>query len=247
MVESRTCPRCEIHKPAADFYRCKTTGHGLTTYCKACTKDLVAKRWAEMTPAQKRSAGERQQVRINQRRATDPVFAEALRAKERRWRSRVGNPPKGDREAHTAYMREWRTGNIEAARKISREAGRRYRYRDPERFRISSAIRNANRRAEKRDIPGRLIYAHWLAILDKMQYRCAFCLAENCILDLEHVDALTGGGSNEPGNITCACRPCNGQKHNRTLKEFCALRGLDETEIRARVRDGLVPAAAPPG
>lgn len=243
MVESRTCPRCKINKLAAEFYASKSTGHGLTSYCRCCIKAETAKRQAGMTPLQRVAAQDRRQEQINLRRANDPVFAAALRLKESRWREKHGTAPIKNRfpEEHAAYMREWRTGNKEAARRISCEANRRYRISDPDRVRISSAISNANRRAHKLGLPGRLAYEDWLLILVKMHGRCAFCLAEGCILDLEHVDPLSKGGTNDRSNITSSCRPCNGQKHSRSLAEFCDLRSLNETAVRERIAHGLAP------
>lgn len=252
-VESRTCPRCGIHKPAAGFYVSKHTGYGLTPYCQDCIRAQTNARLDSMSIEQKRAMWERRRVQIEQRRAADPEFDLAWRQTSRARTakfvaSRPGTAPskRSDPDAHAAYMREWRTGHADRAREISREAGKRHRRRDPERARIGNAINNANRRAIVGGMAGRLVYADWLAILKRMSHRCAFCLASDCLLDLEHVDPLVKGGSNEPSNITCACRPCNGQKNARTLAEFCALRGLDESEIRARVASGVAPASPTP-
>lgn len=38
-VAEKRCPRCEVTKPAIEFYRNKRSHDGLVTYCKACERD----------------------------------------------------------------------------------------------------------------------------------------------------------------------------------------------------------------
>lgn len=78
-------------------------------------------------------------------------------------------------------------------------------------------------------------------MLTLFNHTCAFCGVTNAMLDLEHLDALRLGGRNVPGNVVPACRPCNAQKAYRTLEEFCALRGLDASSIRAKAAQLALP------
>ena len=36
-VNRKTCTKCKLNKPAADFFRFKFSSDGLQSYCKACS------------------------------------------------------------------------------------------------------------------------------------------------------------------------------------------------------------------
>ncbi len=49
---------------------------------------------------------------------------------------------------------------------------------------------------------------------------CAYCLVGEMALDIEHIVPLSRGGTNDPQNLTLACRRCNLKKGSRTAEEF---------------------------
>jgi 5-methylcytosine-specific restriction endonuclease McrA len=186
-----------------------------------------------MTPEERRAKDRKDADAARVRRDTVPAARASSRDRWRRAGTKYGNQPRG-KDARADYMREWRAGNVDRAREISRTANLEYLKRDPERYRIQCAVRQANRRARKLDRAGHLTYAIWLARLELFGNACAFCGASGCHLDLEHLEPLASGGTNEPSNVAPACRPCNAQKWRRPLAEFCALRGIDLAALLAR-------------
>lgn len=64
----------------------------------------------------------------------------------------------------------------------------------------------------------------WLALKERFENRCAYCL-EPAKLVLEHVIPLVLGGDHSLENIVPACASCNSRKRARTLLS-CVQRGI---------------------
>ena len=58
-----------------------------------------------------------------------------------------------------------------------------------------------------------------VSILTRDNYTCQYCgaRARHVELQMEHVIAVSNGGSNHPSNIVTACRDCNAGKGPRSL------------------------------
>lgn len=67
----------------------------------------------------------------------------------------------------------------------------------------------------------RLVFADLLA---RDGNRCAYCGATNVYLEVEHIVARSRGGTDEPDNLTLACKPCNRGKGTLSVQEFLAKR-----------------------
>lgn len=238
MTKPTKCPRCEQLKPPEGFYRSRTRKSGLSGYCRECAiTDSIARRDA-MSPAARADKDRRDHERTQARKIQDPDYAKLIADRRRAWV--VANPAKIEawtlarRATKAAYMKEWRAGNRERAREISRAAHRKSKEIDPDRERIVNAVRNNNARAKRSGIPGRLTYADMLEAIARFGASCAYCGATRCHLDFDHLDSMRFGGHNIPSNIVPACRICNAGKWAKPLAQFCAERGLDEAAIRAR-------------
>ncbi|MGI9296816.1 MAG: RNA-guided endonuclease IscB [Gammaproteobacteria bacterium] len=57
-------------------------------------------------------------------------------------------------------------------------------------------------------------------VLRKWGHECAYCGAQNCPLELEHILAKSCGGSDAVSNLTLACVPCNKAKDNLPIEVF---------------------------
>lgn len=73
------------------------------------------------------------------------------------------------------------------------------------------------------DLGGRLPQNEWAALraatFERDGYVCTYCgSGEN--LECDHVQPVSRGGSNDPENLTTACRPCNRSKADKTLQEW---------------------------
>jgi hypothetical protein len=51
-MDAKTCRKCGISKPTADFYRQKTSSDGLGSYCKECQSEY-GKVWRASNPGHK--------------------------------------------------------------------------------------------------------------------------------------------------------------------------------------------------
>lgn len=81
-------------------------------------------------------------------------------------------------------------------------------------------------------------------LLEKWNRTCAYCQATDCPLQIEHIVALSKGGSNRISNLALACGPCNQKKSNQRIEDF--LKGKPEilAKILRQTKAPLKDAAA---
>ena len=207
---TKTCSKCSTSKPVSEFYPYRRrTGDGFSSRCIACAKQAAID-WQKANPAKKAASDKLQRLKKQARAAVDIEFREKRAESVRRWT-----------KAHPEYIRRHQQA---------------YKDRDPERRRQQGQCNNNRKRALKLGRLSEFHWADWKAVLAAFNHSCAFCGVTGALLDLEHIDPLSQGGHNVFGNIVPACRPCNAQKHARSLSEFCALRSLDEQVLRQRIQ-----------
>jgi hypothetical protein len=129
---------------------------------------------------------------------------------------------------------KWKADNPDLAREMAnarkpnaekrRLAAKRLRMKEPERFRAS--VRN--RKAQRRGAVGAFTLADCQWIERKQRGLCAYC---RCKLtpknkELDHIIAITAGGTNFPRNLQYLCRACNRSKGPRDPITFAQTRGL---------------------
>jgi 5-methylcytosine-specific restriction endonuclease McrA len=51
-------------------------------------------------------------------------------------------------------------------------------------------------------------------------YRCAYCGTTEGEMQVDHIVPLVQGGTNDLGNLTVACQPCNSGKSGRTPEQW---------------------------
>lgn len=56
-------------------------------------------------------------------------------------------------------------------------------------------------------------------IFERDEFYCQYCGSEHD-LTCDHITPLVLGGTNEPTNLTTACRSCNSSKGDKTLEEW---------------------------
>lgn len=59
-----------------------------------------------------------------------------------------------------------------------------------------------------------------LKILNRDNFTCRYCGARNPLMSVDHVVAVTKGGTDEESNLVAACQSCNAKKNNKPLKVF---------------------------
>jgi uncharacterized protein YdaU (DUF1376 family) len=87
---------------------------------------------------------------------------------------------------------------------------------------VEAALEAERRKqAALRDLQGRDEYRRYRAIVfERDGEMCAYCGAVDVPLQLDHVVPRSRGGSDQPFNLTPACRPCNSSKGARTPQEW---------------------------
>jgi 5-methylcytosine-specific restriction endonuclease McrA len=141
-----------------------------------------------------------------------------------------------DPEAHNATNRAWRSANPEAARAHQRsyyertrdsrrdirlEQTRQWAAANPDAVRANGSKHSAKRRARKRDT--QIDRVDLAAILDEHGRFCHLCereIAEDDVLEMDHVVPLSRGGSHTADNIRPSHRRCNRRKYNKLPDEL---------------------------
>ena len=167
--------------------------------------------------------------------------AESIRARNRAWYAR-------NRDKKKAYNRRYREENGDRIRAHDRERERKQYAEDPrvrldyykmwrarnlERARAYVRVSNLKRRAAI----GSFSVDEWFALLERYDYRCAYCGSPD-LLEADHRIPLVRGGPNTIDNILPACRSCNRRKNRKTETEF---RALLAKEAAARAASSASP------
>ena len=80
-----------------------------------------------------------------------------------------------------------------------------------------------NKKHRRKAMGGSVTPVEWAWILGTYGGRCAYCRREG-LLQMDHVIALSRGGTHEEANIVPACQDCNYRKSNRPVIVFLAER-----------------------
>ncbi|NEQ16462.1 MAG: HNH endonuclease [Moorea sp. SIO3E2] len=81
-------------------------------------------------------------------------------------------------------------------------------------------------------------------LLQKWGRKCAYCGTEGTPLEIEHIRALSKGGSNRVSNLTLACRSCNQAKGNKPVEVFLKKKPMVLKRVLAKALVPLKDAAA---
>lgn len=91
------------------------------------------------------------------------------------------------------------------------EASRKERYRkSPDRQIVDSL----NYRAKKKNISGIFTVKEWQDLKASYSNTCVYCGISEVFLTVDHIEAISKGGSNSIENIAPACALCNRAKHD---------------------------------
>lgn len=212
---TKTCCRCALDLPVADFYRNKRSADGFAYRCKACDIARVRERQLANREAEKQRSlayyeshkEEMQQSRRERYAARREEENEQSRAYHERNREAVLERQAAYRRENAGYFARWKREN---------------------RARIAAS--NASRRSRLANAPeGQVTEADLLDMLESQGYLCAYC---ECSLDegfhLEHMTPLCRGGVNDWTNVAVSCPRCNLSKGRSTAEEFTG-RGIPDS------------------
>lgn len=81
-------------------------------------------------------------------------------------------------------------------------------------------------------------------LLNKWDRKCAYCSAENVLLQVEHIQPKAKGGSNRITNLCLACERCNLKKGTQDIKVFLTKKPEILKRVLAQAKRPLKDAAA---
>jgi len=196
----KRCTRCYEWKDDTQFYKDKSKRDGLKSHCKPCHE--AYKRGYRDTPgarALRRRLTYLRRHAVHSRHSihNSPEFYAWLARKRAQRQQRIRD-----------YHRRWYSRHQSAGRAWQRENGETIR-----------SNRQQQRAAIARVPINSLSSAEWQWLLEKYEFRCAYCGRKGDGLTPDHVTPLSRGGDNALGNIVPACGPCNLSKGARTPEE----------------------------
>lgn len=93
-------------------------------------------------------------------------------------------------------------------------------------------------RARGGKVKGVACSADWAAVEAYIMFafnrRCCYCAKQEVTLTIDHVDAVSKGGTNDIWNLAPACGPCNSRKHVMPLETFIGVGAAKY--LRAKLR-----------
>lgn len=109
--------------------------------------------------------------------------------------------------------RQWRIRNPERAKQLKRETY----WANPAWYRLKAKQYSSERRARLTGAGGTCSPRQWQGRCEMYLWRCAYCagVLTPLTVTMDHVIAISKGGSHFPANIVPACEQCNKSKHNQ--------------------------------
>lgn len=169
----------------------------------AKTHNARAAKWKKDNPEKKRAHNKKW-------RDANP---EKVRANNRRWYE--ANP---DRVYENS--KRWREANREKARQAFRD----WEKRNPEQAVILRRASKTNRRTREAAF-GKVTKADLIELFSRFNRQCARCGSFGQI-EIDHIQPVARGGTNDPTNLQLLCKPCNRSKSDKDPMEWAAEHGL---------------------
>lgn len=241
-TNSTTCRKCGESKLLTLFSIIKKTGKP-NSYCKACRSKLAGE-YAEANKEQKKQYN--QEYRINnierlreydRERSKLPERRKALNDSIAKWA--INNPEKrkiynlrGDEKRRGKRGWYWIKNKVlMSARNMdwaSKNPGKMKAYtakwasKNPWKVKESSQLR----RARKHGAVGRHTQSDILRIYELQRGHCACCRIKLTKYHVDHITALSRGGSNDRLNLQLLCPRCNLRKHAKHPIDFMRENGF---------------------
>lgn len=190
----KTCRKCHVTKPLADFHRTAISADGRHHTCKMCRKAYAHAYYV----------ANRAKIiaRVSAAYWADPEPKKAY-VREYQKTHVVG----AVRDAKNAKNRE----RYHANPVYEKERSRRYQQANPDKWRQYTAVRRAR--------IGDGTQATSEHIKELMGESCAYCGSCKNI-EVDHVIPVARGGTHTPDNLVAACRRCNRSKGAKMLSEW---------------------------
>lgn len=241
----KTCTKCKIEKPKAEFSKGSKNQDGLQYNCNTC---CAAYRKANSERLRARNAeyyAANKEIILAQKSAYYFANSAAIIAKTAAHQSKNKDSVSARKAKHYADNKSTFAAKHAAYRAANREkirVRRAYYYGSKkEEFQIYRRKRYAenketylerarNRRARKRNAEGTHTASDIRSIFEKQQGLCANCQIKlsksgRQRYHVDHIMPLALGGSNWPENLQCLCPSCNLSKGAKHPDEWAAQNG----------------------
>lgn len=207
----KLCPRCETEKPLSEFGKHKKRKDGLRRECLVCSR-LIRREWKLQNPervkeidTKSRSTAASKEKRTEYDKARYLEKTDEIKQRAKLWASE-------NRDRLYATKAKWCAANREKVRAIKEK----WRLKNL----VYGRIREARRRARKRNSGGEYTMSDVNSLLKLQRGKCACCKSPLKKYHVDHVVALARGGSNDKINIQLLCPRCNVRKSAKDPVEF---------------------------
>lgn len=251
----RTCAKCKVEKPLAEFSKDRTQAGGFAYSCKPC--DRLRKKQRRGTLG-KHEACEALAAEGKKRctKCSEVKDLDGFRMQKRKGGSypaswcracqnelskeceRKKAPQKKLERAEAAKRRPPRPPRISNA-----ERAKRWREQNPEKMKAAHA---KYRKTEKGKLTHRLVSGRrrarmdgtitaeqWERVVAAWRGRCAYCRSKGS-LTIDHVTPVSRGGKHVISNVVPACKRCNDTKNDAPLHVALPRLGVDRFRWQAR-------------
>ena len=209
---TKTCRKCGRETPYEELVKHKECTYGVDALCKDCHRKGMRQRYANSENRRRALQNMKDYYRRNAekikkyKRQWQIENWERLKEYHAQWRANPENAAYREKVRNNGEI--WRNQNKEH----QRQNVRKWQQANPERKRVS--VRN--RRARKRDVPGKHTAADMQDQYTLQNGLCYWCSESlNSSYHADHAIPLMRGVTNYPDNIVCACERCNCSKADR--------------------------------
>lgn len=223
----KKCCRCDVVKPVSEFFVQRRSKDGRHASCKSCDarpEKRAAQRAATAKWLAKPGNGEKHRAAVKRCR-------QSSKAKETH-RQRQLNYAAGHREQERQRAAQWRNSKPDKAaethriyylknRDDVRTKSKEYRLKHLEEYKEYSRQYKHARRAGG----GRLSKGYRKRMMIEQGGLCNACKCDLSISghELDHIIAISKGGTHCDANVQLLCKPCNRRKRAKSFEDFLAL------------------------
>lgn len=209
----KTCTKCKDTKPGTlEYFGPQSNKYQpLRSTCRECDNEATRKHRQENPDQHRQRERNKRQRDPEKYRQRTREYRQNNLEKVREWeRAKY----RRNRRHYLAYHQAYYQANKDKKREYKRE----YRRLHPDFDRVKKAKRRALRVAAG----GTFTKADVQKKMEAQQGRCYWCqtVLQGNGFHVDHIIALTKGGTNGPENICIACQPCNNHKYNKMPWEF---------------------------
>lgn len=197
---TKTCTVCKEEKLITEFSVDKSIKCGYTSRCKECTS--IYKKKYDIENKERKSNYNKIWYEQNKENIAERVKSWREENKEERYAYNKTWYEK-NKERKNALDKIWSASNLD-----------------------KKAVHGRNRRSRKKLATGSHTCADIHNLFNLQRKKCAICKKSiSKGYDVDHIVALSRGGSNDKYNLQLLCTYCNRSKHNKDPIEFMQSKG----------------------